>query len=865
MKNVMTEIATWANCLPYWEQAALDKVLNRKKFTEEDYNELLQLFLEDAQLVEKTLSRQILTFQQDYYNRLDSRKPILLTEISNLKNVNALVSDQRLIFSPQLTAIFGRNGSGKSGYARVLGCAGFTRGDKKVVPDVTKPLVENCDITAEITLNIDGDSKTIQYLVKGPCNELSSFYIFDSTSVQVHMKGRNSFSFSPSGLSILTELARATDEVRNQLRNKIAEKEQPSDIRKYFSGESEITDLIEELSPDTDLEQLRALAQLSADEEKRIHELNIEIGKIGLEKMEEDIEQKEEQLAQSQKLYDWLRKAQELFNDQAIAEIEDRVIKYHALEEKARQLSIERFQHPGLSNVGSKLWHDFVQVAHQLAQAESKVHPYPKPGDPCLLCQQSLSRDAHRLILDLWEYLVGDVQKEIQQSRSYFSNKHSEIWKTNPFNLNEDLSKGIELLYTVNSQLPKQIQNIVDNYRQRGREVETALLIKKPPRKVFFVTEDCIETIQRLIKKFEIELVEAKQVDLNKKRIFLEEERRLLEHRKKLGELMSSIETYVNGRIWADDASKVIGSTRHITVKYNQLFNSLVRNRYIEIFKKILEDLGRPLQVEISTFGSKGETLKQVVLKAHNTAKEIADPEKVLSEGEKRAVALADFLTEVALDTTSSGIILDDPVTSLDLEWRKTISQLIANESTKRQVIVFTHDMAFLYLLLNCAEELEIDRQVHWIKRGGKDNKPGYVWLNNCPALESEYKKPTRAEERYKEAINEQEPQRQEQILKDGFGALRSTYEAFIVYELFNGVVLRFDERISFGRLESISWDPSIVKEIVRKCEWLSRLIEGHLHSDALNTIEELTPKMLRSEIDKFYDLKKRLQALKKN
>ena len=45
---------------------------------------------------------------------------------------------------------------------------------------------------------------------------------------------------------------------------------------------------------------------------------------------------------------------------------------------------------------------------------------------------------------------------------------------------------------------------------------------------------------------------------------------------------------------------------------------------------------------------------------------EIASPDKILSEGEKRAVALADFLTEVALDTTSRSIILDDPVTSFD-------------------------------------------------------------------------------------------------------------------------------------------------------------------------------------------------------
>ena len=78
-----------------------------------------------------------------------------------------------------------------------------------------------------------------------------------------------------------------------------------------------------------------------------------------------------------------------------------------------------------------------------------------------------------------------------------------------------------------------------------------------------------------------------------------------------------------------------------------------------------------------------------------------ANPDTVLSEGEKRAVALADFLTEVALDTGSGGIVLDDPVTSLDLEWSAVIASLLVNEAKKRQVVVFTHNLPFVHYLKN--------------------------------------------------------------------------------------------------------------------------------------------------------------------
>ena len=191
--------------------------------------------------------------------------------------------------------------------------------------------------------------------------------------------------------------------------------------------------------------------------------------------------------------------------------------------------------------------------------------------------------------------------------------------------------------------------------------------------------------------------------------------------------------------------------------------------------------------------------------------------------------------------------------------------RLLVNEAKKRQVIVFTHDMPFLYLLLNLADNKEVNKNVHWIKRGDEDNKPGYVWLNNCPALEGEYKAPKVAKECLEDAKKESNPRQRERILKDGFGALRTTFEAFIVFEILNGVVLRFEERISFGRLEEIYWDNHLVNEVVRTCERLSRYIEGHLHSDALATVTELTPQLLNTEIEGFYKIRKKLKDLKKS
>ena len=234
-------------------------------------------------------------------------------------------------------------------------------------------------------------------------------------------------------------------------------------------------------------------------------------------------------------------------------------------------------------------------------------------------------------------------------------------------------------------------------------------------------------------------------------------------------------------------------------------------------------------------------------------------PDKVLSEGEKRCVAVADFLTEVALDPDSKGIILDDPVTSLDIEWRETIASILAKEAKHRQVIVFTHDLPFLYFLKRYAEQNAVEVLTHWIQQ--IDGKPGYVFLDNSPALEREYCKTTRAREFYRQAKNAAAEQ-QENFLSLGFGALRTCYEAFIIYELFEEVVMRFDVRVSFGRLKHIKWDESIANRVNAKCELLSRYIEGHLQSNGYAAKSD--PQMLLDEIEAFEGLRKELKELKK-
>ena len=70
---------------------------------------------------------------------------LTLTQVAQVKNVNALCSGQSIDFNPRLTVIFGENATGKSGYVRILKCAAAVRTAESVLSDVAKEQVPRID------------------------------------------------------------------------------------------------------------------------------------------------------------------------------------------------------------------------------------------------------------------------------------------------------------------------------------------------------------------------------------------------------------------------------------------------------------------------------------------------------------------------------------------------------------------------------------------------------------------------------------------------------------------------------------------------------------------------------------------------
>ena len=175
-----------------------------------------------------------------------------------------------------------------------------------------------------------------------------------------------------------------------------------------------------------------------------------------------------------------------------------------------------------------------------------------------------------------------------------------------------------------------------------------------------------------------------------------------------------------------EDAIKTI-KKRKVTNKNKELSDQLVTPALRERFTREVEKLKVrciPLQLQ-KTRDKDAQSLFQIKFKDHPNKAVGA----VLSEGEHRCVALAAFLAELFTADRKSGIVFDDPMSSLDHIYRERIAKRLAEEAAHRQVIIFTHDLSFMFELQRQVKKLPKKHIVNLHFQGVclKNNNPGYI------------------------------------------------------------------------------------------------------------------------------------------
>ena len=227
----------------------------------------------------------------------------------------------------------------------------------------------------------------------------------------------------------------------------------------------------------------------------------------------------------------------------------------------------------------------------------------------------------------------------------------------------------------------------------------------------------------------------------------------------------------------------------------------------------------RAPNLKVEFVGRQGKAQRRKVLSGKHK------PSKILSEGEQKVLAMADFLAEARLAGITAPVIFDDPVSSLDHRRIHEVSQRIAALADNNQVIVFTHDIFFAITLLSLFEKSKRCTYFHVTDEDGKGEvtrATGPRW-DNLANLKKNINETI-------QAAQKESGQARAALVRTGYDWIRSWCEVFVEIDLLQGVTQRYQPNVRMTVLPNIKIAalPAAFETANRIFEDSCRYIDAH-------------------------------------
>lgn len=844
--TIWDELNKWGETLADWQRFIISYAVRDGQLSNERVEEAYRLFLREKEL--DNGNEDLPEIPASVTGRASvGVGPLLLQELKSLKYVNAIPGSARITFGPELTVIYGQNGAGKSGFARLLSSACFSRSNPQIIANIYEEKMPDEPASAEFVIEREGEVGELAFTVGDEHADLKRISIFDASVARIHLAKENELGFQPAGFDVFTEAARVIGLIAAKLDADIAAKTRPNKFDQLFADEGTVAEKIAGLNAASDLAELRTLSVFGEPERNRLAEVArrerellanspVEMLKA-LAAAKVDIEALQKKVAEIGATLgkDTVTVARNLLDAHKAAVLE------------AVKAGSDAVSHPKLTQTGGDTWDSFVFASRALGQLESDT--YPTEGDPCLLCHRPLDAPSATLIRRMWSYLDHEARAAAVAADEAV-NEYVEGLRAKDVNLLPSDSRIRADLSKVNPTLIAAIDEASAAFAARRDLLAKALddghADQLPSDDLELPTEVLANALEETVCR-ETALQDG---EFDKLIAQFKADHVTLRQRQVLSKNIGDVVAFVEDMKWVAMARDVKPNSRFATDKMSALFQPLIVGAYENHLKEECEKLDCSLPVEFKAKGAAGKTLRG--LKAKGGHK----PDEIFSEGEQRALALADFLTEVNLNSASAAVVFDDPVTSLDHERKRTIATRLVEEAAARQVVVFTHDLVFLTMLSDIAETADVSCLGHWVERKG--DVPGHVSVDETPANTRVYRKTSKANEFLARARKASGGERVD-LVRSGAGALRRTIEEVVVFHLFKDTVRRWNEQIRLGCISKINWSNEIADEVVALQDDTSRLLEGHSNSDefagAMPDIEELAKLIAR--VDKLIELAK--------
>lgn len=824
--TVLQEILQWSQDRPAWQREALRRLVLNGDLADEDISTLTEICKSGHGLAEQ---RDTVPLANDHVPEQTAGAPVSLVSIFHHRGVNALAEDQTLKFGPGLTVVYGDNGAGKTGYIRILKSACRARGPEKILGNVvsgTTPLAPVVAIKYQV--GVEPDPR--EWAGGNEDEFVSRVSVFDTQCAAVYLTEKTDVAFRPFGLDLFDKLVKACKAVRTRL-----ESEQRAlgtnaltAVQKAIPEGTAVAKFLANVSSLTKPETVQALAQLSPDEEARLSLLEKSLQDLQANDPEKLIRQLTLRAGRVQALVRHLKEVEVALADSALQAVFDARTEGRRKGEEAKRLREATFPQGLLQGTGTDAWTALWESARRFSQEQAYPDkPFPVVGDgaQCVLCQQDLDHAAAHRLQQFEDFVVSTVERELRQLRDAFARQRKAFTdlKMTTEAVDETLNEirieheavadAIGAALASNEKRRAAVVSALTEDKDLAADCEALVSATAAAEGLSAQVDERIKTLRTSANDQTRKSMTAEAQELRARKLLAAHQQTVLddiERRKK----------YAAYGLCIDDTK-----TQAITAKSTAVTKTVVSQKLKKSFQDELVNLSfRHAEVELKELGgADGVFYHKLVL----TRAPGVDLPKVVSEGEQRCLSIAAFFAELSTADDPSGIVFDDPVSSLDFQWRNGVARRLVQESKTRQVIVFTHDVVFLLALRQYAEELGVEPLDQHVRH---QSKGAGVCAEELPWVALPVKKKIGYLNNGWQAANklsrDGHQDAYEKEAKYLYGLLREAWERALEEVLLGGVVERYRPGVQTQQIAQIAdisaEDCKAVETAMTKCStWL--------------------------------------------
>lgn len=804
------DIIAWSTTQAAWRQDCLRRLSLSEDLTQNDIDELLAMIKAEAGLAVTGTPPGPIPFAMEHFGS-KARAPIILKGIANVQGVNRLAEKASLTFCPAaLTIVYGRNGSGKSGFVRIMRTACRTRIENPAVLKVLADVYGSGDgvQAAEIIIDAGSGDEAVAWTAGMPAApQLMQVSVFDSASAQLYVDGGNQIRFLPFGLALphrlnatCLVLKRALESERDAV---VGNKVQLSAIAFATVRDTTAQKFANSVSAKTTDKQIDEATTFHEGDTTRIDEIAAILSSGSTAR------------ADLATLISWVdavkaecATASIALNDEALGVLDAVREKAISDREAAMLAAGSLFDNVPLDGVGSESWRALWVAASNFSATEAYPgQDFPVVGSDaeaaaCVLCQQPLLPDGVDRMIRFQRYMDDTLDRAASLSERLVADAKASQ-PALPKLRGDDFAHRLD---QVRSRDPSLADSLLTfQSAVSGRLASAAARLDGTEQVPVQALISPIVGLEAFANKLVTErdaLVAAEDAEGRKK---LVSEKAELEDRRTLSASKAKL-TARRDLMALDGAfAKAIGmvGTTGITKRANELIDIHLTSAVVAKFQAERDglDIGH---LKVGLARKSGQTKAEFQTDPQTSLTKVTS--QILSEGEQRALALAGFLTEVALTDGSGPIVVDDPVSSLDRDRSARVAERIAREATTRQVVVFTHDMVFFNELCGAADAVGIEPVTIALfsdkNATGKVDQAGMVWkgLNVSKRIGHIKQKFAPLPK-----LHSTSPSSYEFEVKGLYGRLRDTYERMVEEIIFSDIVRRGSDVISTQKLRYVT------------------------------------------------------------